>query len=77
MGEGESMWIERLRRAAKLAAQTSPAIWGMGVLVWASEGSRSLEGFLASSTTALTIGVPLVFLIGVGVQLLPKAWYQR
>jgi hypothetical protein len=53
-----------------------PAIWGLGIVVWAFDGDGSLHDFVISSGLALVLGVPLVFLVGLGVQMLPSRWYQ-
>jgi hypothetical protein len=44
---------------------------------WILEGSLSLDRAMTASVVALAVGLPYLFLVILGVQMLPPKWFTR
>ena len=66
-----------MRRAARLTIQCAPPLATMGLLVAWSEDALSLRSVVDASVTAVIVGLPLVFLLGIVVQMFPSSWYEK
>ena len=68
-------WKEILRFAATMTIQVSPWLWLMAMTTVAFEGAWNLK--TVGGVTLLTLlMLPLMFLVLIALQLLPRSWYR-
>jgi hypothetical protein len=68
-------WKEIIRRASRTTLRTSPLVWALAMIPLVFEGSWNLRTVGLLTWLALAM-LPVIFLLVVALQLLPRSWYS-
>ena len=68
-------WKQIVRRAVRTTLRTSPLVWILAMIPLLFEGSWNLKTVGMLTVLALSM-LPVIFLLVVALQLLPRSWYS-